>query len=382
MKVISKERKQELLEKMKKAESIYRQCVAGNYTKDRISEGFKYLGADHQMTSDLFLSPISGAWNKVDRLKAIFLAPFVKDANVLLIGSYGTGKTYLCETLSKILGMDFVNLQGEVDAYKSAFCGVVDIAPENSTLVIDEIYRYVSDEMNFLTALLAERKMEVEVKNRERISQLSPELKIDPKGLMRSVDGLTVFATRSKKDDLIPPYILDRFHISLATDTDPVGITEAREAAAVLLKKEWLSPEEIKDLRSLSDEITVSPDVHTFIEAAFLQFSSGHCGLVENDFIPSDRSKPQVLEFAKVNALSEGRNTVDLEKDVKPYLFLNIVHKIRIKPDAINIIMNDPTLKALAPDSLNTLKTLPIHDIVYILTEKACMEANKNNLKH
>ncbi len=426
---MEKERKEQLQLKMQTAEKIFKQSVAGNAIKSDIEDTIDSLiklsggiGGETAVSAfkQQFMSPLETSWAEIDRKRAVFLSLFVRNSNILFLGSYGTGKTFMCKMLSDIAELNFTRIQGQVDMDKSAFSGTIDMKqliednkviisfpqgaddPASSLLLIDEINRMPPVEMSILTSVLAERLMEIEIKSGKQVESLNLSDHETRKGLMKDVSGMTVFATKNRDDEATFPVssqILDRFALTVITEPPSSTLLETKHIAD-MMEKRILTKEDVSEIRNQVEAVTLPQEVRTYLELVLMQLQCGimgeqrefcgqdacsqcanestcACSFTENSYMPSARSMEQIIAFAKAHAYLEGRDTVSIEKDVNQFIFLNLSHKLKLKPDCEARIFNNPSLSEMVRRYANTVMTLPHHEIVKVVVQTATTQARQ-----
>lgn len=396
-----------------------RLCLAGNYSKGQFSMLKDLMGKDAARIIDGQVG--RSCWEEIDRVRLMCMAFLVKDSNVMLLGPYGAGKTYSVGLASEIFGQEVFRVQGSVNTDPSNFSGQVNVSKltaENkfelifpgyavnggkpSVLFVDEINRMAPHEMNYMTAILAERKLDSEAKHAlDGVGQPNLNVSADK---MVAVEGLTVFATRNRHDSAtfeMPYHNVDRFSLSLLFELDNIGTLQAKSNCNAMKARmrtlELFTPEEVTALRENVARIPVKTSTVAFLDAFVKQFS--HCGeygsqkefvsndpctscprngqlcsCLEQDFYLSGRSKEQILAFAKAEAFIQGARTVEIEHTI-PVLFPALAHRLRLKPTAPAMVLANSEIRSHLPSTTGTAGTVPYYDAAYGLVRVAVAEA-------
>lgn len=389
-----------------------RQCLAGNYSKTQFSMLKELMGpaADEIIDGQVSRS----CWEQIDRVKIMCLAFMVKDANVMLLGPYGAGKTYSVGLASEVFGQEVFRVQGSVNTDPANFSGQVDVKSlveknkfalvipdyaksegKPAVLFVDEINRMAPHEMNYLTAILAERKLDSEAKHT-----------LETKDKMIGVEGLTVFATRNRQDSAtfeMPYHNVDRFSMSLLFELDNLGTLEAKNNYNALKSRmdtlQLFDQEELGAIREEIGKMPVKVQTVAFLDSFVKQFS--HCGefgsqrefvqqdpcgqcnkngqvcsCLEQDFYLSGRTKEQILAFGRAEAYVQGAKAVEPEH-LKPFLFPALVHKLRLKPTVAQVVLAQEHLRVHLPSTSAAAGMVPYYDAAFALVSSASAEAMK-----
>ena len=287
------------------------------------------------------------------------LLVILTNQHALIEGVPGIAKTLLVRTIAQVLGCDFGRIQFTPDLMPSDITGthIFDTKDNDFSLVKGPV---------FTTFLLADEINRAPAKTQAALLQAMQErvVSIDRKHLSLP-DNFTVFATQNPIEHHgtypLPEAQKDRFMLKLnmgcptrddeltlannmLTGKSPEKVLSAGEV------KTTLTPEKLTELREGLNEITVRPEIATYI-VDIVRLSRSHDAILTG---AGPRATQSLLLASQALALLEGRDYVSPD-DIKTLAPSVLQHRILLRPEYeiegydVNEIINNMLKEVTVP---------------------------------
>jgi len=296
----------------------------------------KRLGDLHEK----ILGEVSKAIIGKDEIKEALTVALVAEGHVLIEGYPGTAKTKLARSFAEAIGGQFKRIQFTPDMMPADVTGFYAYSPTgDSRLIEGPIFANIvlADELNRTTprtqSALLEAMQESQVTIERKTYSLEKPFMVIATQIQSGAEGtypltdvqvdrflLRVFSEYSSKEE-------EKQIISNIDDIDEPHINAVT------------TPDEIKELQELAQEVYVSPDI--------VEYTTSIVDCLRSDpdilFGPSTRNSIALYKCSRVLALLDGRDFV-IPDDIKHLVPLTTEHRVRVKPEAE---MDDVTPKMI-----------------------------------